>query len=60
MSKAYEDIEIVMHAFRLARDGGYRRAKPLLDDLRAAFPAAPDEQIKRCVGRLASKLMEAA
>ncbi len=52
------DVEITMHAFRLLRDGGYRRAAPLFRDMKAAFPEIPEERLKTVMAELCRRLME--
>lgn len=46
------ELEVTMHAFRMMRDGGYRRANQLWLDLQKDFPEVPTDQLKRIVATL--------
>jgi hypothetical protein len=50
-----EDIEIVMHLFRLARSGNYALAADLLKAALEDFPDEPKERIERCLVDLANR-----
>ena len=55
---APDDLEVTMQIFRLARDGGFRRAAQVIDAAKKYFPTASEEQIKRCAARLAKSIRE--
>lgn len=52
------DVEIAMHAYRLLRDGGYRKAKPLFEAMKAAFQDIPEARLKSVMAELCRSLME--
>jgi|GEM_PF-4034137 len=52
------ELEITMHAFRMMRDGGYRRATKLWEDLQKDFLDVPKDRLKQVVAALCRKLME--
>ena len=58
MDREIYDVEIAMQAFRMMRDGGYRRAEKLLEDLKADFPEIPEDRLKKVMGQLCRRLME--
>lgn len=52
------DVEIAMQAFRMMRDGGYRKAEKLFEALQADFPEIPAERLKMIMSQLCRRLME--
>lgn len=52
------DVEIAMQAFRMMRDGGYRKAEKLFEDLQTDFPEIPPDRLKMVMGKLCRRLME--
>jgi hypothetical protein len=52
------DVEVAMQAFRMMRDGGYRKADPLFEDLKAEFPDVPAERLRQIMVRLCRRLLE--
>jgi len=51
------DVEILMHAFRLARTGRYRTAAELLAALKEDFPDVEEARLKDCLKQLAERFM---
>lgn len=58
LDKEIHDVEIAMHAFRLMRDGGYRRAKALFEDMKKDFPDIPEDRLKQVMAQLCRGLMK--
>ena len=56
--KEIHDIEITMHAFRMMRDGGYKKAKALFDDIKKDFPDIPEPRLKSVLANLCRRLLE--
>lgn len=54
-----EDIEIVMHLYRLMRSGNYKTADEVLKAACADFKDVPEKRVRECAARLARKLIEA-
>lgn len=53
-----DDIEIVMHLYRLARTGRYREHKSLLLAAQEDFPRESEERLRKCMVQLANRLKQ--
>ena len=54
-----EQATLKMDVFRMARDGGYTRAEPLIRDALKLYPNASREEIKEAL-RVVLKITEAS
>lgn len=52
------DIDITMHAYRLMRDGGFKKAEALFNSLKEDFPDIPEQRLKSVLASLCRRLLE--
>ena len=51
-----DDAELVMHCFRLCRDGGFTKGAEVLKAMQEDFPGVDDWRIRAAIGKVASGL----